>query len=83
MGLGMLLLSLWGIRRGACWVWWTLFLAGLPGFIGALGVHLTVGYLDLWHLFPGLLALLVFGTTLALLYPYLCGFSEGRMTNDE
>jgi dihydroorotate dehydrogenase len=70
-GLGVLLLGLWGIRRGARWVWWTLLLAGAPGFAAALGVHWAIGYLDLWHLAPGLLGLALFIVTLALLGPYL------------
>jgi hypothetical protein len=70
-GLAVLLLSLWGIRRGARWIWWTLFLAGLPGFIGGVGVHLAVGYTDLWHLAPAITALLAYLLGLALLYPYL------------
>ena len=35
-GIGVLLISLWGFRAGARWVWWTLFGAGLPGFAAAL-----------------------------------------------
>jgi dihydroorotate dehydrogenase len=70
-GLGVLLLGLWGIRRGARWVWWTLLLAGAPGFAAALGVHWVIGYLDLWHLAPGVLGLGLFLATLALLGPYL------------
>ncbi len=70
-GLAVLLLTLWGIRRGARWVWWTLLAAGLPGFGAALGIHIAVGYLDLWHLMPALMAVLVYTVGLALLYPYL------------
>jgi dihydroorotate dehydrogenase len=70
-GLAVLLISLWGIRRGARWVWWTLCLAGLPGFAGGLGVHATVGYLDGWHLAPAVIALIAYMLGLALLYPYL------------
>jgi hypothetical protein len=70
-GLGVLLLSLWGVRLGARWVWWTLLFAGAPGFVTALGVHWAIGYLDLWHLAPGLAGLALFVVTLALLGPYL------------
>jgi hypothetical protein len=70
-GLGVLLVGLWGVRRAARWVWWTLFAAGAPGFLTALGVHAAVGYLDAWHLFPGVVALVVYLASLALLYPYL------------
>jgi dihydroorotate dehydrogenase len=70
-GVGVLLVSLWGYRQGARWVWWTLFGAGAPGFLGALGVHLAVGYLDIWHLAPAVLGLALFAVGLALSYPYL------------
>lgn len=70
-GLGVLLLGLWGIRRGARWVWWTLLLAGAPGFTAAIGVHWAIGYVDAWHLAPGFLGLGLFLVTLVLLGPYL------------
>jgi dihydroorotate dehydrogenase len=79
-GLAVLLLSLWGVRRGARWVWWTLLAAGAPGFAGALGVHWAVGYLDWWHLLPGVLALAVYVATLLLLFPYLCGGAGHEQT---
>jgi hypothetical protein len=70
-GLAVLLVGLWGVRRGARWIWWTLLGAGAPGFLAALGVHVAVGYLDAWHLLPGITALVVYVASLALLYPYL------------
>lgn len=77
-GLAVLLLSLWGMRRGARWVWWTLLCAGTPGFVAALGVHWAVGYLDGWHLLPGIVGLVIYGATLALLFPYLCGSARAQ-----
>jgi hypothetical protein len=71
-GLAVLGAALWGFRRGARWLWWTLFWAGLPGFGAALGVHVVVGYDDLWHLAPVLLAAAFYIMALALTYPYLC-----------
>lgn len=71
-GLAILLVALWGIRRGARWVWWMLLLSGLVGFSAALGVHAVVGYLDWWHLFPGFVALGLFLGSMSLLYSYLC-----------
>jgi hypothetical protein len=53
-GLGVLLAVLWGYRPGARWLWWTLFVAGVSGFVAALGTHLAVGYTDVWHLAPAL-----------------------------
>ena len=75
-GLAVLLISLWGIRRGARWVWWTLCLAGLPGFAGGLGIHVMVGYLDRWHLAPAVAALIAYMLGLALLYPYVAHSSS-------
>jgi len=71
-GLAVLLISLWGIRRGARWIWWTLLLAGLPGFAAGIGIHYAVGYIDFWHLFPAFVALLFYLAGLVLTYPYLC-----------
>lgn len=70
-GVAVLLLGLWGMRRGARWVWWTLLVSGLPGYAAALGVHLAVGYLDFWHLLPALIAAGLFGAGLALTADYL------------
>lgn len=71
VGLAVLLLSLWGFRQGERWVWWTLALAGLSGFVAAIGVHLAVGYLELVHLFPALLAIVLFVIGLIWSFPYL------------
>lgn len=71
-GLAVLLIALWGFRQGERWLWWTLLLGGLPGFIAGIGIHLVVGYVDFWHLAPVFLALAWFITGLVLTYPYLC-----------
>jgi len=68
----VLLLSAWGWRRGAAWVWWTLLLAAVAGFGGAVGVHLLVGYVDLLHLAPGLVAAALTAAGLAVSRAYLC-----------
>jgi hypothetical protein len=70
-GLGFLGLALWGFRRGERWVWWTLLLAGVPGYACAIGVHYVVGYENLWHLTPAFAGLAVFIAAQALSYPYL------------
>jgi dihydroorotate dehydrogenase len=72
-GLAVLLISLWGFRRGARAVWWILLLGGVTGFSGAVGVHLAVGYLEITHLGPALIALALFLAGALLSYPYLCG----------
>ena len=71
-GLAFLMSGLWGLRRGASWLWWTALLAGTPGFVAALGVHFAVGYENVWHLTPAFAGLAIFLTGLALSHPYLC-----------
>ncbi|MFS0558617.1 dihydroorotate dehydrogenase [Brevibacillus sp. 179-C9.3 HS] len=71
-GLAVLLISLWGLRRGEAWIWWTLFLAGIPGFVSGIGIHFTVGYVDFIHLLPAYVAVILFLVALVLLKPYLC-----------
>jgi dihydroorotate dehydrogenase len=71
-GLGILLPALWGYRQGERWLWWTLLAAGIPSYASAIGVHLVVGYTNLWHLAPAFAGLGIFFAALALSYPYLC-----------
>ena len=73
-GLGIMLLALWGFRRGARWVWWTLAGAGVSEFLATITVHLAVGYTNLWHLTPTMLAALPYALGLTLSYPYLSAF---------
>ena len=51
-GLTMLLASLWGFRRGAAWLWWTMLSAGTVAYAVAIAVHHAVGYVDPMHLAP-------------------------------
>jgi hypothetical protein len=81
-GAAVLLLSLWGIRRGARWVWWTLLSAGVVGFAGVLWVHLKVGYLDPVHLAPAYLALAVFAVAAWLCHPFLVAADGARVAWD-
>jgi dihydroorotate dehydrogenase len=71
-GLALLLASLWGFQPGARWLWWTFVAAGVPGFVAAFGIHLAVGYTNLWHLAPAIAALVFYLLALTLSYPYLC-----------
>jgi dihydroorotate dehydrogenase len=71
VGFAVLLLSLWGFRQGERWVWWTLAAAGIPGFVAGVGVHFVVGYIDWWHLFPAIVALVLFIAGLILSFPFL------------
>ncbi|MGO0062117.1 dihydroorotate dehydrogenase [Brevibacillus fluminis] len=71
-GIAVLLLSLWGFRRGSRWIWWTLLLAGVPGFVAGIGIHFMVGYVDWWHLLPAYVAVAIFAAGLICCRPYLC-----------
>jgi hypothetical protein len=70
-GVAVLLLALWGFRRGEAWVWWTLLTAGLLGFGGGLLAHLAVGYLEFGHLLPLFVSGIVFLVALLLSFDYL------------
>jgi hypothetical protein len=76
-GVAVLLLALWAFREAARWLWWTLLVAGVVGFVAALGVHVTVGYLDIEHLAPAGIAVVLFWLGLVLSFPYLLAH-EGR-----
>jgi len=67
----IVLLSLWGWRRGAAWVWWTLAGAATAGFAPALIVHKGIGYMSFEHLFPVYLGVACTVTGLALSSAYL------------
>jgi dihydroorotate dehydrogenase len=71
-GLAILLISLWGFRSGERWLWWTLLLAGLPGYAAAIGVHYVVGYHSTFHLAPAFAGLALFIAALALSRRSLC-----------
>lgn len=68
VGLVYLLASLWGLRRGAAWVWQAFLWSGLAAYAAAIGVHYAVGYVDVRHLLPAF-------TGLGLL---LCGLGFSR-----
>jgi hypothetical protein len=66
------LLSAWGWRRGESWVWWSLALAAITGFLPAIVVHATIQYTDVGHLAPVYLGTGLTLTALILARPYLC-----------
>ncbi|OEV30952.1 hypothetical protein AN219_07900, partial [Streptomyces nanshensis] len=68
----VVLLTAWGWRRGESWVWWTLLLCAVTGFLPAIVVHGAIGYTDFLHLAPVYLGVLLTGTALALGRAYLC-----------
>jgi len=51
-GLIYLLGSMWGLRRGANWLWHAFLWSGLAAYACAIGVHFWVGYVDWHHLLP-------------------------------
>ncbi|KUP06280.1 dihydroorotate dehydrogenase [Bacillus coahuilensis p1.1.43] len=57
VGILVLTLSLWGFQQGKKWVWWTLFLGGLPAFISGISIHFIIGYISFIHLLPAYVAL--------------------------
>lgn len=74
-----LLSALWGFRRSASWLWWTLLTSGTFGYTAAIVVHYSVGYLSFMHLLPafGGFAVLLLG--LMLSYPFLCRRNSERV----
>ncbi|WP_054712574.1 hypothetical protein [Bacillus sp. JCM 19041] len=52
VGLLVLMISLWGFRKGERWIWNTLALGALPAFIAGIGTHFYIGYTTFIHLLP-------------------------------
>ncbi|WP_412735512.1 hypothetical protein [Krasilnikovia sp. MM14-A1259] len=76
--LAVTLLSAWGWRRGAAWVWWSLALAAAAGFGPAVVVHFVIGYTDLVHLAPVYVGVVLTTVALVLARPFLCARAAGR-----
>lgn len=75
--IAIILLSLWGWRRGESWVWWTLLLSAVAGFGPTLAIHYRIGYTDLSHLAPVYAGVALTATALVLARPYLCDTQDG------
>jgi dihydroorotate dehydrogenase len=75
-GFLLLLIALWGYREGAKWIWWTLSIGGLPGFLTGVGTHFMIGYDNHFHLSPAYLLFVFYIVGLIYSYPYLCGKKE-------
>ncbi|HEY9679363.1 MAG TPA: hypothetical protein V6C76_15250 [Drouetiella sp.] len=71
-GIAVLGTAVQGFRQGEGWVWWMLFIGGLPGFAFTLGIHMHIGYTSFVHLLPAYIASAMFVSGLALSYKYLC-----------
>jgi len=72
IGIAVALISLWGYRRGARWIWWTLLVSGGICFGCGILAHVGVGYVEPGHLFPLFLSGTVFVIALWLSRPFLC-----------
>lgn len=70
-GLAVLLISMWGWRRGERWVWWSLLLGCAFGTVPVLAVHFSIGYTHFEHLLPVYVLVVVTVVALALSRAYL------------
>jgi hypothetical protein len=70
-GLAVLLISMWGWRRGQPWVWWCLLMGCAFGTVPVLVIHFTIGYTHLEHLLPVYVLVVVTVIALALSKDYL------------
>jgi hypothetical protein len=70
-GLAVLLISMWGWRRGHWWVWWSLALGCAFGTVPVLIIHFAIGYTHLEHLLPVYVLVIATIVALALSRPYL------------
>jgi hypothetical protein len=71
-GLAVLLLTLWGFKRGERWLWNAVVLAGTMAYGATISVHWHVGYLSLKHLLPAYGGLAVLWLAGYLSRAYLC-----------
>jgi hypothetical protein len=77
-GLAVLLISLWGWRRGERWVWWSLVIGCAAGTTSPLVVHLAIGYTTFEHLLPLYVLVIVAAVALTMSHPYLTARSRSR-----
>ncbi len=75
-GLTVLLISLWGWRRGEQWVWWSLLIGCVAGTAPALAIHFAIGYTTFEHLLPVYVVVVVTTLAMALSHPYLTARSR-------
>jgi dihydroorotate dehydrogenase len=71
VGLLVLMLALWGFRKGERWIWNTLAIGALPAFIAGIGTHLYIGYTTFVHLLPVYFLILLYLLGLVFSYPFL------------
>ncbi|MFD1738963.1 dihydroorotate dehydrogenase [Bacillus salitolerans] len=78
VGALVLMISLWGIRQGEKWIWWTLTLGAIPAFLSGLITHYVIGYTDFGHLQPAYFALLLYVIGCFYTAPFLVGTNQGK-----
>jgi len=71
VGLLVLMLALWGFRKGERWIWNTLAIGALPAFIAGIGTHIYIGYTTFIHLLPVYFLIILYLIGLVLSYPFL------------
>lgn len=71
VGLLVLMVSLWGFRKGERWIWNTLCIGALPAFIAGIGTHIYIGYTTFIHLLPVYFLVTLYLLGLVLSYPFL------------
>ena len=71
VGLLVLMLSLWGFRKGESWIWNTLAIGALPAFLAGIGTHFHIGYTTFIHLLPVYFLIILYLLGLVLSYPFL------------
>lgn len=73
VGLLVLMLALWGFRKGEQWVWNTLAVGALPAFAAGIGTHFYIGYTNFIHLLPVYFLVILYLGGLGLSYGFLRG----------
>lgn len=81
-GLAILMISMWGWRRGQRWVWWGLLLGCAFGTVPVLIVHAAIGYTHIEHLAPVYVLVAATATSLVLSKPYLTARDDGDTPAD-
>ncbi|WP_246589545.1 dihydroorotate dehydrogenase [Desertibacillus haloalkaliphilus] len=71
VGMLVLMISLWGFRKGERWIWNTLAIGALPAFIAGIGTHFYIGYTSFIHLLPVYVLVFLYLAGLVLSYPFL------------
>lgn len=71
VGMLVLMLSLWGFRKGESWIWNTIAIGALPAFIAGIGTHLYIGYTTFIHLLPVYFLVILYLLGLVFSYPFL------------